>query len=465
MRRGLPTLGAFLILVAACGGGTASDTTTTATQASTTTTTAPTTTTTDPGFSVSSDDGRVTIQVTPDALADDPGIAITALPAEEHPEALADLDIEPWVYSLEPGELQFDAPVRLTMAIPLQELSAEGFETDLPLVTLVTTTADGGWEFLDDLTITFDATNLIVSGLTDHFSRLAAVQEQIYVRTRFIEITQGRTESLGFTFLWSNGVPLTPPALSFSAFRSTDGQGVTETGLSFIDGVVTVTCPPKITTTIGDLDLTFLLESVSDSSGETGIVSAPKITTLQDEQTMVTFSAGLQLLCTPTITEDGTITIDLQVDHPDGEQIVPAGDFKNGLSALYLYLGPGLLPMYVGLIRDVDADGQVGPNDILYPPEATDITDGISTATLPLFGYGDYFLYFIADKPSALETEVRVKDGATILLGGLMAEETAVPYLNGVPFLARVFSEESRQTENTELVILLTPRLVENSEE
>lgn len=464
MRRPTTVAAAVLLIAAACGGGSTAETSTTTAGASTTApTTAPTTTTTTvpPSTVITSDDGRVAIEVPDAALpGGDPGITITAVAPGD---AFADVDTPVFSYALEPDGLEFSAPVTVTMTIPFDELAADGFETSLPLATLVTT-SDDGWTFLGDLRLGRDEANLIVSGSIDHFSGLAAIQEQIFLQTRFLELTQDRTERLGLDFLWSNGVLLVPPDLLGSAFTPLDGQATESTGVDVEDGVLTLTCPPEVTTAIGDLDLTFLLRSVSDSAGETGIVAAPKVSTLHDDQAEVTISAGLQLLCRPTITADGSLTIDIAVDHPDGEVIVPDGDFKNGLSALYLYLGPGLLPMYVGLIRDVDGDGQVGPNDIMYPPEATDITDGISTATLPLFGYGDYFPYFIAERPSALTTEVLVRDGASILLGGLSVEETAVPYLDGVPFLTRVFSDESRQSETTELVILVTPRIIQEDE-
>lgn len=466
MRR-LALLFAILSLIAAaCGGGeVASDSTTTTTAATTTTSTAPTTTTTtDPGFMVSSDDGRVTIDVTSDALATDPGITITALGPDHHPAELTGLGFTPWVYALEPGQLEFDGPVEISVSIPIEEAAPPGFEADLPLATLIVTSADGaGWQYLEDMVVTRTETDLVVSGLIDHFSRLAVVPEQIVLRSRFIELTPDRQMSLGFDWIWSNGVPLVAPTITSTGFVPFDDQSLSVDTV-FADGVATLTCPPSVSTLVGDLEITALLESVSDVSGETGVVAAPTITTLQDQQATVTFAGGLELLCRPVITDDGSITIDLQVDHPGGATIIPGEDFKGGLSAIYMDLGLGLPPLFVGLIRDVDGDGQIGPNDVMYPPEATDIDEGVSTVVLPLFGFGDYFPYFLAGEPRGLETEVLVKDGATILLDGLTQEETAIPILGDVPFLARVFGDESRQSEETELVIFVTPRIIQQDE-
>jgi hypothetical protein len=413
-------------------------------------------------FVVASDDGRVTIEVPAAALATDPGITITALGSDNIPDDLTDLGSDPWVYALEPGQLEFDAPVRVTMAIPYEEFAVSGIGEGVPLTSIVIT-SDDGWQFVDDLYIARDGDAVLVSGSIDHFSRLAAIDEQVLVDTRFIDLTADRTMQLGVDFRWSNGVTLAPPTLeaSFAPFDPDVGA----VAAVFADGGLSLACPTDVTTAAGDLDITALLQSVSDSSGQTGLTAAPRITTLQDQETTITFSAGLELLCRPTITEDGSITLDLYVDHPRGAVIVPGEDFRGGLSALYIDLGFGLPPLYVGLIRDVDGDGRIGPNDVMYPPFPTDVVDGASTVVLPLFGFGDYFPYFLADEPRGLDTQMLVSDGATILLGGVRPEKTAVPLLGDIPFLAHVFSDESRQTENAELVIFITPRLAQSDED
>lgn len=66
---------------------------------------------------------------------------------------------------------------------------------------------------------------------------------------------------------------------------------------------------------------------------------------------------------------------------------------------------------------------------------------------------------------SEAETTVMVKDGITIIIGGLIKDEkiTAVnkiPLLGSIPFLGAVFRNEDKQIKKTELVILLTPRII-----
>lgn len=66
---------------------------------------------------------------------------------------------------------------------------------------------------------------------------------------------------------------------------------------------------------------------------------------------------------------------------------------------------------------------------------------------------------------SLAETTVLVKDGATVIIGGLRKEtkvssSSQIPFLGSIPVLGRFFSEKSDSKENSELLIVLTPRLI-----
>jgi outer membrane biosynthesis protein TonB len=67
---------------------------------------------------------------------------------------------------------------------------------------------------------------------------------------------------------------------------------------------------------------------------------------------------------------------------------------------------------------------------------------------------------------SEAETSVAVKDGTTIIIGGLMKDTFVdhverVPFLGDIPLLGKLFSAKGKSKEKTELVIFLTPHIVE----
>lgn len=70
----------------------------------------------------------------------------------------------------------------------------------------------------------------------------------------------------------------------------------------------------------------------------------------------------------------------------------------------------------------------------------------------------------------AIGTQVAVQSGQTVLLGGLIEQnedvgDTGIPGLNRIPILGRLFGSTNRSRKRTELIVLITPRVIRNSEE
>jgi general secretion pathway protein D len=66
---------------------------------------------------------------------------------------------------------------------------------------------------------------------------------------------------------------------------------------------------------------------------------------------------------------------------------------------------------------------------------------------------------------SEVQTTVSVKDGVTIIIGGLIKDElinnkSKVPVLGDLPFLGKAFNTENRNMQKTEIVIFLTPHII-----
>ncbi|MFC1667208.1 secretin N-terminal domain-containing protein [Candidatus Omnitrophota bacterium] len=70
---------------------------------------------------------------------------------------------------------------------------------------------------------------------------------------------------------------------------------------------------------------------------------------------------------------------------------------------------------------------------------------------------------------SEAETTVVIKDKATLVIGGLMKDTVIdhnekVPFFSEIPMLGKLFSTTGKSKEKTELVIFLTPRIIEGDE-
>jgi general secretion pathway protein D len=68
-----------------------------------------------------------------------------------------------------------------------------------------------------------------------------------------------------------------------------------------------------------------------------------------------------------------------------------------------------------------------------------------------------------------ITTSVAVRDGQSVALGGLMRErlsdtKTKIPLLGDVPFLGKLFSTTSTESQRTELLVMITPRVVRTTD-
>src|SRR5690606_4096555 len=69
-----------------------------------------------------------------------------------------------------------------------------------------------------------------------------------------------------------------------------------------------------------------------------------------------------------------------------------------------------------------------------------------------------------------IDTQIAVQSGDTILLGGLISEDDAtteggVPGLSRVPVIGKLFGNTIKKKNRTELIVLITPQVMTNSEE
>jgi len=66
-----------------------------------------------------------------------------------------------------------------------------------------------------------------------------------------------------------------------------------------------------------------------------------------------------------------------------------------------------------------------------------------------------------------IETQVTVENGETIIIGGIYQESevdsvTKVPFLGDIPILGNAFKKKSKQNSRFELLIFLTPKIIDN---
>jgi general secretion pathway protein D len=108
----------------------------------------------------------------------------------------------------------------------------------------------------------------------------------------------------------------------------------------------------------------------------------------------------------------------------------------------------------------LDVKPRVNPGGLVY----LDISQEVSTpGPIPASGNPQ-----IAQRQ--IQTQVAVQSGQTLLLGGLIKDfdnsgKTSVPLLSKVPILRDLFGQTTDTRNRVELIVLITPRVINNSDE
>jgi len=180
--------------------------------------------------------------------------------------------------------------------------------------------------------------------------------------------------------------------------------------------------------TLSSDDYTFLLEAL-ETVGDTKILSNPSITALNNKEAKILVGSTRPYVTTTTTTP-------------------ASGPTTTAESISFIDVGVKLFttPM-------IHNDGYI---TMKIRPEVSSVTGTLTTSNnneVPIV------------ETSEAETTVTVKDGITIVIGGLIKEEKTdslkkVPFLGDLPFLGAVFSSSNKSITKTELVIFLTPKIV-----
>ena len=475
---------AFLLVVGACGGGTGATITVASTTATTTTLPA-TTTTTPPGFEVASEDGDLTVEVPFEAMAADPGITITLLTGDQYPPELAAAADDPdaRIYDLGPEGTEFAAPVTVTRRIDASRFG-ELTATMVPAVVLMTyDSATGAYELYDDLRVTRDGDDILVSGTTTHFSPVVAVNLGGFVEINLDDYHLGyKTElgsslQIGYKYYGSGMVPIDPPqmvepmgytrsaALSFGDITTAGsfqaaGDGVDLRGLDVMCDKIAMARPR--------LGAQVTIDPAAAASGFHSALILALIPTLV--QIDLTMKIVADFYCLDPVTSFlvalAVTQVSLFTDHPGGAEYIAGANYYGGLSGFKLQIPfiPSLEGGWAGLICDNDRNGRVDPTDTFFAPWGLMREGDDLTYVAPLYGYGDYFVY-LADASqvsAAPEGEEWTVSAALSGFGerytGTGRFETSIGILGsgGNPFVYQVGPEEAESTAEVELQPFIT---------
>lgn len=248
---------------------------------------------------------------------------------------------------------------------------------------------------------------------------------QVVIEARIVEANSNYSRALGIQ--WGGryvsgkdvvtGSQLLPASSGGRNFAVNLPAASATSGLGMVLGNVT----SKI---LLDIEL-----SAAETRGELKIISRPKISTMNNKP--ATIHSGL------------TFRVKL------AQSVVSGG----GASTTTTSSG-GLEEIKTGI--DLSVTPQISPNGFVMlkidtnksDPDFSRMVDGIPG---------------VAEKSAS--TNVLVKDGETVVIGGLYRSittelENAVPYFSKIPLLGALFKSKSKSMDNEELLVFITPQIV-----
>jgi type IV pilus assembly protein PilQ len=287
---------------------------------------------------------------------------------------------------------------------------------------------------------------LIIKDLADNLGSIRALVEsldsqvpQVLIEARIVETNDTFDRQLGiqwggdFTFAQGNGNPtgLVFPSVLGVAGGATDGQTPTAGTSSNPNFAVNLPAPAgtgaggAIGLTMGSVGGSVNLNlrlSALESQGHAKIVSSPRILTL--DNTEATISQGTSIpISVVSAAGVQTVFVDATLELTVKPHVTPDGNIQLQIEASKNE-------------PDFQNTGARGDPTIIR---------------------------------KQAETELLIKDGDTTVIGGIYTRNSgsslsAVPFLHKIPILGNLFKTSSTSERRTELLIFITPRIVNRAE-
>lgn len=269
-----------------------------------------------------------------------------------------------------------------------------------------------------------------------------SAQRQVTIQAKIIEVILSEENKEGINWKTIQGLPrsinlswgLTNRAgtTGYPGWSGQSTTGTTTTGTTTIEtpgllkvkpfgGILAWGAPGS------DVVLSEILSAIAEQ-GEMRILSSPTISTLNNQKAIIRVGNQDVFFVTGAVATQTTVTQTIQ-------------------------------PMTIDIGIILDVTPQIAEDGTIIMNIHPSITEKTGEKVTP-DGKTTFPLLSVRET----DTTVRVQDGQTILIAGLMQEKkeesrTGVPGLRSIPLLGNLFRYKTESKRNTELVIMITPTL------
>ncbi|CAN2047479.1 MSHA biogenesis protein MshL [Candidatus Magnetomoraceae bacterium gMMP-13] len=249
-----------------------------------------------------------------------------------------------------------------------------------------------------------------------------SLRRQVVIEAKIIEVTLNHDHQYGIDWNYLQNQIGGSGALTFSSELSTGGAAVS---VGFLDSF-----------SRGTFEL--FLDALS-VQGNLNVLSSPRLNVLNNQSALI--SVGQTI---PYLDFETNVTTD-------------PNDSTRTITTLEPTINKAQAGITLGITPQISEDSVTTLHIV---PIITDL------AAEKSFSYNgtDWTVPVIQVRET--DTIVRAPDGVTVVIGGLIQDRTddlvtKIPLLGDIPFLGRLFSNQKRSNSKSEMVILLTPTVVE----
>ena len=283
--------------------------------------------------------------------------------------------------------------------------------------------------------ITVTATKKQLDRVSDYIDLLKdRLHRQVLIDVSIISVALSSSNKTGVD--WSKF------SLGFNSSSIFNNSNQGQTGHTYTDSAGATYYDNAITKNYNNLtvvnDAVFSVAGVIDflgSSGDTKVVSSPKVLTMNNQQALITVGDNINY----RIPEETSST-----------------ETSSSIATTYTNYS-----IFIGVLLNITPEISEDNEIILrINPSVSNFkySDDDAQQTNPREIAPD-------TQEKKLSTVVKVKDGSTIILGGLIAstkskEESSVPLLSSIPLLGEAFKHSADTIATNELVFVITPRII-----
>lgn len=326
-------------------------------------------------------------------------------------------------------------------------------------ITILEMTGQGGWEFggkelgkrkREDKEKLSRSKILIISDIPPVLEEIRKViaridvrPQQVLIETRIIEVSKDKLRDIGID--WGTGVDgATSTAISAQTVsKNLLGDPTEKVGGNILGSQVKpAVFAPKATSISGiypyNLGLSLLFQKLSgirfeallhalEEDVRVNTLSAPRILALNNQEATILVGTRYPILKQDTVATTGSPVTNLTLDY-------------------YQDIG-----IQLNVIPQIGADNSI---NMVIHPAVTSFTNTL----------GANVQYPILEIREA-ETRILMKDGETIVIGGLLKdvknkEYSGIPFLKDLPYIGRLFGRDTVDTEKIDLIVFITAHIV-----